>query len=83
MVCIWPAACQDEPEVSMVRSAVQQILTNRVCEFAQEVQGSNSLVVVGLGPTVAAVAELAQSLDRPLPEKIQKRKDAQRARTGR
>lgn len=72
-----------EIEVSDARMALQQLLVNRQAEWAQEVRSSNSIVVVGAGPTIASIARLVEQLDKPLPDKIKKLREAQKGPGGR
>lgn len=52
-------------EVTNVRGAVQQLLTNRQAEFAQEVATANAIIVVGFAPTVYALNEILKAMDVP------------------
>ena len=52
-------------QVTNVRGAVTQLLTNRAAEFAQEVQTANSLIVVGFAPTVYALYQILIAMDQP------------------
>lgn len=52
-------------EVGNVRNAVQQVLSNRQAEFAQEVVTANALIVVGFAPTVYAINEIMKAMDVP------------------
>jgi hypothetical protein len=52
-------------KVEHVRNAIQQVLTNRNVEFAMDLQAANALMVVGFGPTIAAVSELIAVIDVP------------------
>ena len=52
-------------EVTNVRGAVQQLLTNRQAEFAQEVASANSIIVVGFAPTVYALHQILVAMDVP------------------
>lgn len=57
-------------DVNATRGAVQQLLSNRQAEFAQEVLSNNSLIVVGFAPTVAALEQLLTVLDVPAPDTL-------------
>jgi hypothetical protein len=48
-----------------VRAPLNFILSNRNAEFVQDVPSSNSIVVVGFGPTLAAVHSLITAVDVP------------------
>lgn len=56
--------------VSQVREAVNLILANRNAEFAHEVAGSNSVLIVGFGSTLANIHALLQEMDKPSPLKL-------------
>lgn len=56
--------------VENIRSATTQILTNRQAEFSAESPGSNSITVIGFGPTLAMLHSVIENLDRPMPETV-------------
>ena len=57
----------DYVNVVAVRTAVSAILQNRAAEFIQDIASSNSLIVVGFGPTVYAIYQLCMAMDVPTP----------------
>ncbi len=69
-----------EALASDVARALQSVLSSRQVEFVQAVNSSNTVIVYGFGPTVAAIAQLVKDLDQPLPDKIKKRQEANNAK---
>ncbi|MAG57498.1 MAG: hypothetical protein CMJ83_14495 [Planctomycetes bacterium] len=72
----------DQVDVQSVRSAVQQLVTNRAAEHIAEIRDSNTIVAVAFGPTLAAIDDLLKSVDRALPKKIQADREAEKKRRG-
>lgn len=52
--------------VAHVRQAVQNIIQSRTAEFIHEVQSANALIVMGFAPTVYAIKQLVDAMDRPV-----------------